>query len=68
MAKLRVAVERALQINAHSRDVVLQFLSPLFSWRNTTFLLDGRKHLRLVKAARPDLSTYRDLLSKGGAQ
>jgi hypothetical protein len=68
MAKLRVAVERALQINAHSRDVVLQFLSPLFSWRNTTFLLDGRKHLRMVKAAKPDLSAYRSLLSKGGGQ
>jgi hypothetical protein len=66
LAKLRVAVEKALRIHAHSRDAVLQFLAPRFSWRNTTFLLDGRKHLRLVKAAKPDLSGYRTLLSKGG--
>jgi hypothetical protein len=68
MAKLRTAVEKALLSHAHSRDVVLQFLSPLFSWRNTTFLLDGRKHLRMVKADKPDLSAYRNLLSKGGGQ
>jgi len=64
MGRLRIAVEKALQIHAHSRDAVLQFLVPRFSWRNTTFLLDGRNHLRLVKAAKPDLSAYRNLLSK----
>jgi len=64
MVRLRIAVEKALQIHAHSRDAVLQFLAPRFSWRNTTFLLDGRNHLRLVKAAKPDLSAYRSLLSK----
>jgi hypothetical protein len=68
MAQLRIAVEKALLIHAHSRDAVLQFLSPCFSWRNTTFLLDGRKHLRLVKAAQLDLSAYGSLLSKGGAR
>ena len=65
MAQLRVAVEKALLIRAHSKDAVLQFLVPRFSWRNTTFLLDGRKHLRLVKTAKPDLSAYATLLSKG---
>jgi hypothetical protein len=64
MARLRTAVEKALQIHAHSRDAILQFLVPRFSWRNTTFLLDGRNHLRLVTAAKPDLSAYRNLLSK----
>jgi len=68
MVRLRIAVEKALQIHAHSRDAVLQFLVPRFSWRNTTFLLEGRKHLRLVKAAKPDLSAYRNLLSKGGGR
>ena len=68
MTKLREAVEKALLIHAHSRDAVLQFLVPRFSWRNTTFLLDGCKHLRLVKAAKPDLSAYRNLLSQGGAR
>jgi transposase len=65
LAKLRVAIEKALRIHAHSRDAVLQFLVPRFSWRNTTFLLDGRKHLRLVKAVKPDLLAYGTLLSKG---
>jgi transposase len=65
MVRLRIAVEKALRIHAHSRDAVLQFLAPRFSWRNTTFLLDGRKYLRLVKAAKPDLSAYGTLLSKG---
>jgi transposase len=68
MAQLRIAVEKALLIHGHSRDAVLQFLSPRFSWRNTTFLLDGRKHLRLVQATQPDLSAYGSLLSKGGVR
>jgi hypothetical protein len=68
MAELRMAVEKALLIHGHSRDAVLQFLSPRFSWPNTTFLLDGREHLRLVKAAQPDLSAYGFLLSKGGVR
>ena len=66
MVRLRTAVEKALQIHAHSRDAILQFLVPRFSWRNTTFLLDGRKHLRLVKVGKPDISTYGNLLSQGG--
>jgi transposase len=66
LARLRIAVEKALRVQAHSRDAVLQFLTPRFSWRTTTFLLDGRQHLRLVKIAQPDLSAYGTLLSKGG--
>jgi transposase len=68
MDKLRDAVEKALLIHAHSRDAVLQYLLPHFSWRNTTFLLDGCKHLHLVKVDKPDLSAYRTLLAQGGAQ
>jgi hypothetical protein len=68
MVRLRMAVEKALRVQAHSRDAILQFLTPRFSWRNTTFLLDGRKHLRLVKAAKSDLSAYGTLLSKGGVR
>ncbi len=68
MAELGMAIEKALLIHGHSRDAVLQFLSPRFSWPNTTFLLDGREHLRLVKAAQPDLSAYGTLLSQGGAR
>jgi hypothetical protein len=46
----------------------LQYLVPHFSWRNTTFLLDGCKHLRLIKVEKPDIAAYRDLLSQGGAR
>jgi len=67
IGRVREAVEKALLIRAHSRDAVLQFLLPRFSWEHTTFLLDGREHLRLVKVAKPDLSLYATLLSEGGA-
>ncbi len=67
MGRVREAVEKALRIRAHSRDAVLQFLLPRFSWENTAFFLDGRQHLRLVKVAKPDLSLYGTLLSEGGA-
>jgi transposase len=67
MAKLRHAVEKALGIRAHSRDAIVQFLIPRPSWRQTTFLLDGRRHLRHVKVARPNISAYRILLWEGGA-
>jgi len=68
MDRLRAAVEKALLIHAHSRDAVSQFLVPRFSWQNTTFLLDGCKHLRLIRVSKPDLSAYRNLLSPGGVQ
>jgi transposase len=66
MAKLRQAVEKALGIRAHSRDAIAQFLIPRPSWRQTTFLLDGREHLRRVKVAAPQISAYRTLLCDGG--
>ena len=67
MARVRQAVEKALRIRAHSRDAVAQFLIPRFSWPKTTFLLEGREHLRLVMVAKPDMSAYHSLLSDGGA-
>ena len=67
MAKLRGAVEKGLKIRGHSRDVIAQFLIPRFSWEQTTFILDNRQHLRLVKVAGPDITAYRELLYKGGA-
>ena len=66
MAKLRWAIERALRIRAHSRDAIAQYLIPRSSWPPSTFLLDGREHLRWVKVAGPDISAYRTLLSNGG--
>jgi transposase len=66
MAKLRQAVEKALRVRAHSRDAIAQFLTPRFSWEQTTFILANREHLRLVKVAKPDIADYRTLLYQGG--
>jgi hypothetical protein len=67
VAKLRKAVEKALEIRGHSRDVIAQFLIPRFSWERTTFVLANRQHLRLVRVAEPNITAYRELLSEGGA-
>ena len=66
MAKLRQAVEKGLNTRVHSRDAIAQFLIPRFSWRQTTFILDTRQHLRMVEVARPDMTAYRTLLDQGG--
>ena len=66
MNMLKQAIEQSLCIGAHSRDAIMQFLSPHLSWRHTTFLLDRREHLRLVQVKDPDISAYRGLLSGGG--
>ena len=66
MAKLARAVEKALRIRAHSRDAIGQFLIPRVSWRETSFWLEGREHLRQVQVARAEISAYRILLSDGG--
>jgi transposase len=66
MARLREAVNKALEIRAHSREAILQFLNPHDSGHHKTFLLDGREHLRLIHVAKPDIAAYRTLLSHGG--
>jgi hypothetical protein len=60
------AVERGLEVRAHRRDAVAQFLLPRQAWRPATFSLAGREHLRSVTVAGPDLAAYRGLLGKGG--
>lgn len=67
LARLTQAVQKALQVGAHSRDAIAQFLIPQLSWRHTSFRLDGRDHLRLVNVAGPQISAYQALLSRGGA-
>jgi len=67
MAKVREAVEKALNIGAHSRDAIAQFLIPRFSWRQTTFILANRQHLRLVKVVSPDITAYQELLQEENA-
>ena len=61
------AVEQGLRINALTRDAVAQFLFPHQDWRQTTFRLDGREHLRQVTVAQTDVEGYTALLGAGGA-
>lgn len=65
LAKLREAVEAALQVGAITRDAVAQFLYPREDWRATQFSLDGHPHLRHVRVATPNLAAYTELV--GGA-
>jgi hypothetical protein len=62
-----VAVEAGLRINALTRDAVAQFLFPREDWRQTTFRLDGREHLRHVTVAQTEVRAYTALLASGGA-
>lgn len=66
LSALQRAVEQALRVNALTRDALAQFLIPQQDWRQTTFQLDGREHLRQVQIAPTDVSGYGDLLAQGG--
>lgn len=63
--RLTLAVESGLRIHAHTKDAIAQFLYSDEYWSPPLFSLDGREHLKGVKVASPDLSSYRCLL--GGA-
>jgi transposase len=65
VSKVAEAVTKGLRIGAHTRDAVAQFLIPQAQWKPSTFRLDGREHLQLVKVDGPDLSGYQALLSRG---
>ena len=60
------AVEKALRHHVHAKDGLAQFLPDGPSWRQTTFDLAGRPHLRLVQVASADLGAYACLLGTGG--
>ncbi len=66
LRRLTRAVEKALEIGALTRDAVAQFLFPREEWRETTFRLDGREHLRHVRVSSTDVSAYSGLLAAGG--
>jgi hypothetical protein len=61
------AVEAGLRINALTRDAIAQWLLPREDWRQTTFRLDGREHLRQVTVGQTDVTAYTALLATGGA-
>lgn len=63
--KLTRAVTKALRVGALTRDAIAQFLFPREEWRETTFRLDGREHLRRVKVAATKVAAYTELLRTG---
>ena len=62
------AVKKGLNVNALTRDAIAQFLLPQEDWRQTTFRLEGREHLRHVRVARTNVAQYGTLLAAGGGQ
>jgi transposase len=66
LSKLTPAVQKGIQVGAHTRDAIAQFLIPQPSWSPPTFRLDGREHLQLVRVTGPDIAAYRTLLPSGG--
>jgi hypothetical protein len=64
--EVRRAVERGLLCNALIRDAIAQFLIPQEDWRQTTFRLEGREHLRQVQVSNTDVTAYADLVAGGG--
>ena len=67
LADLARAIERSLRCNALIRDAIAQFLIPQEDWRQGTFRLDGREHLRQVQVAQTEVAAYAALVGGGGA-
>ncbi len=68
LSSLTRAVTKGLRVGALTRDAIAQFLIPQEEWRQTTFRLDGREHLRQVKVTQTDVVSYSKLLVAGGVQ
>jgi hypothetical protein len=66
MGRLTRAVKKAVEMEIYTRDGVAQLIYSREYYRKTTFNLDGREHLRMVRVARTDLSAYRELMAVGG--
>ena len=62
------AVQKSLRSGALIRDAVAQYLILQEEWRQTSFRLDGREHLRRVKVAATDVCAYSALLGGGGGR
>ena len=62
------AVQQGLRCGALTRDAIAQFLIPQEEWRQTSFCLDGREHLRRVRVCSADVGAYQSLLRSGGAK
>jgi transposase len=62
------AVTKGLRVGALTRDAIAQFLIPQEEWRQTTFRLDGREHLRQVQVTQTNVMSYSELLVAGGVR
>lgn len=58
-------VQKGLDVHALTRDAIAQFLLPQEDWRETTFRLEGREHLRHVRVEPTDVSQHGTLLAAG---
>jgi transposase len=67
LKQLTIAVEKALRNRAHTPEAIEQFLPDSKPWRQTTFKLAGREHLRRVKISEANLRDYTELLNQEGA-
>jgi len=67
LAEVGHAIERGLRCNALIRDAIAQFLIPQEDWRQGSFRLDGREHLRQVQVAQTEVAAYAALVGGGGA-
>ena len=65
--QLTIAVEKALRHRSHTPEAIEQFLPDPKPWRQTTFRLAGREHLRRVKISQANIRDYTELLDQGGA-
>jgi transposase len=66
LGRLTRAVRKAVEMEIYTRDGVAQLIYSREYYRKTTFNLDGRDHLRMVRVARTDLAAYRELMPAGG--
>jgi hypothetical protein len=65
LSALARAVRKGLDVNALTRDAMALFLLPQEDWRETTFRLEGREHLRQVRVEPTDVAQYGVLLAAG---
>lgn len=60
------AVEKALKVQAITKDAVEQFLPSAKPWSQTSFRLAGRKHLRFVQVSKTNIKDYGSLRDGSG--
>ena len=68
LEEVEQAVSKGLEVHAHTRDAIAQFLFPQEDWGSTSFQLDGREHLRHVDVQTSDIRAYNDLLPAAGGE